>query len=416
MEYQYNRQGEESEGSWSMYSWYIAFLVISQILFIILGVKWIKLILTELRGIFVDEYKLAQLSLILGFIFFRSLFEYLCLIHSFKFHYIPVSLFIMIWFYFLININSLCWVNFLLHIDSWDYTKRYTIEDMNKVKAKEWWIKIITLVAFWTLFAIALFLNIYSGIINCFIYNPFKEDGIDDIVCSRLDILAKILSYILLFFGTLSAIVKLIVGVTMLQKMKTKFIGVYNKLKKPIMLTTTLTTLIILLNVLFNMTEDIKFTDFSIYIVLNEAEVPAYSYFKALISMINLASEISLMYFNVTLIDFKNSIIKLMEGRQKLELVPKMSIFIWLNKNSHEYTYHLRLLSPNKQYSDPREEEKSTDSFLSSAGCITDQEEFISRKYWENYESKMKVLSNSMINFSSDFIKLNASENNIENT
>ena len=353
---------DESDESVSMMIWYIIFVIISQVFFIILGYKWVRAILKEFGELFIDSYKLAQLTLLLGFIFFRNLFEYLWFINAFWFYYIPVSLFIMIWFYFFVNMNSWCWISFFLHIESCEFTEWYTEENMKKVKIKEWWIKISMGALMTLILALAVIINILSAIYNWHKFDSFNGKIIENNAWSTLSSIAMATSYILLSIGAISAIIKIIVGYIILKKMRQKFKYIYNKLKKSIIFTTALTSFIIIINGIFNIVEENKFTDFSLYIVRGYKHFTPYSYIKILLSLINLSSEIILMYINIRLLDFKDFVIKLMEGRKREDLLPHVSIFLWFNKNSKEYSNHTKRLLQERQISGLLNEDEGEDN------------------------------------------------------
>lgn len=194
---------------------------------------------------------------------------------------------------------------------------------------------------------------------------------------------------ILLFIGGLAVIVKVVVGMILLKEMKQKFNTIYRKEKYSIWATLAVTFLIITGNWWYNLFRKNEFADFTINITERKEQDWNEALVDAALFLLNVIGEIILVYFNTILINFKQNLTDLLEGREELGLLNDVSIFLRFNPSNKIYKEVLKSEEEYKSSSNQEIDDSSSleDSFLYNSKPINKTTERYDSKFKDNYET-----------------------------
>lgn len=312
--------------------WYIAIVILSVIVFVYVMVRTIRITAKEIKEPVRDYFKLAQLVFILWYMVTRNAFMFAVIIPHFEFFYIPGLSISVFFFYYYEHINNLWWLSFIMHILTW-VPDEFGREHARKMRFKETtMLSVIGSIV--VLSATLLIVIIILGLaFDCSKWTTFfTKEGVDwPSNSSQCGVLLKISKHFMdfmFYFGWLAAGCKIIIGILLLRIMKKKLLTPYNSVKKSIILTVILTPVTMGINAIVNFWSVENYAVFYVFVCtkLKDSAPIIIAEFFAEFAIYVL--EIFLMWFTTDNISFRDYILWLLYGVERMDLMDLASIFL----------------------------------------------------------------------------------------
>lgn len=382
---------------------YIVFVAIYQIIFIYAFVKAILNISKEFRSESIDVFRVTQMSFIIGFLVSRNIYWLMCRIQGFEFFQLTFISLNTFFFYYFEVINNICWITFILHLTACENPQQMDDRLLKRIRVKEKILLFLGAVLAIVILTLWIMITIVSLAYQWQNSKLYFMDGhlyFSSPECENIDYTARVMAKICLYIGVVATISKIFIGFLMLYIMKKRFNHPYMKVKNGVILTILTTIVIMTMNISLNMFEQYSFSKFYLFVIVPlkglKTGVILFSFFW---SLVNVILEIFLMGFAAQNIYFREYIITLMEGRRRLDLISKTSIYLLYReskwclslRSSTKSQEACAFLNSRNTLSNGRNNEYSKDTYEAEAFVNFEEDwketcDFTSRKYTELFD------------------------------